>query len=126
LPNFKRSFINLFSFKTKSHFVFTFGLKQNANSKEVFKLNKPIQKWRIANLEAVVWENKRKVNNAEVSFKTVSITRSFRKKDENIWRSEVINNLRRNDIPKLIALLQKVQEYLYFESSKEEEEVEEE
>jgi len=92
----------------------------------VFKLNKPIQKWRIANLEAVVWENKRKVNNAEVSFKTVSITRSFRKKDENIWRSEVINNLRRNDIPKLIALLQKVQEYLYFESSKEEEEVEEE
>ena len=92
----------------------------------MFKLNKPIQKWRIANLEAVIWENKRKVNNAEVSFKTVSITRGFRKKDENIWRNEVINNLRRNDIPKLIALLQKAQEYLYFESSKEEEEVEEE
>jgi len=89
--------------------------------------DRPIQKWRINNIEAALWENKKAMNGAEVTYWTVSLSRSFKKKDEGIWRSEVINNLRRNDISKMLAIMQKVQDYLYFELAKvEKEEVEDE
>ncbi len=80
--------------------------------------DRPIEKWRIGNIEAALWENKKDMNGAEVTFWTVSLSRSFKKRDEGIWRSDVINNLRRNDIPKMLVILQKVQDYLYFEAGK--------
>jgi len=80
--------------------------------------DRPIQKWRIGNIDAALWENKKEMNGAEVTYWTVSLGRSYKKKDEGIWRNEVINNLRRNDIPKMIAILQRVQDHLYFELSK--------
>ncbi len=80
--------------------------------------DRPIEKWRIGNIEAALWENRKDMNGAEVTFWTVSLSRSFKKRDEGIWRSDVINNLRRNDIPKLLVILQKVQDYLYFEAGK--------
>jgi len=84
--------------------------------------NLPVKKFRIGNIDSAIWENKKKMNGNEIVYRTVSISRSFRKKDEDIWRSEVINNIRRNDISKMMAILRKVEDYLYFEAGKEEKE----
>lgn len=89
-------------------------------------MNRPIQKWRIGNIECAVWDNKKQFNGTEVSYKTMTLSRSYKKKDEETWRSEVINNLRRNDIPKVIAIMQKAQDYLFFDEGKHEEESEDE
>ena len=89
-------------------------------------MTQPIKKWRISNMEICVWENKKKFKDGEVSFKTATLSRSYKKQDEDMWRSEVINNIRRNDIPKIQILLNKVQDYLYFESVENKEEEEEE
>ncbi len=78
--------------------------------------NQPIKKFRISTWEGVVWDNKKEMNGTEIQFKTVTVSRSYKKKDENIWRSEVINNIRLNDIPKMQSILGKLQDYLYFEA----------
>ena len=88
--------------------------------------NRPIKKWRSGNLEVAIWLNERISGDQKVEFKTASLTRSWKKKDENKWRSDVMN-LRRTDIPKVILLLQKAQEDLYLtEDGKEDREEEEE
>lgn len=90
--------------------------------------NRPIKKWRSGAIEGCIWSNKREVNGNEVEFKTVSISRSYKKKDEDIWRSDLLN-LRRMDIPKVMIILQKVQEELLLSEPRHEiseEEVEEE
>ena len=84
--------------------------------------NQPTKKFRISTWEGVVWDNKKVINDVEVDYKTVSISRSYRKKDENIWRSEVINNIRLNDLSKLRAILDKLQDYLYFEAREQDKE----
>jgi len=89
-------------------------------------MNRPIQKWRVSNIECAVWENKKIFNGGEVSYKTVTLSRSYKKKDEDTWRNEVINNLRRNDIAKLKAILNKVEDYLFFDDKEHKEEQEEE
>ncbi|MEK6904731.1 MAG: hypothetical protein AABW87_04020 [Nanoarchaeota archaeon] len=78
--------------------------------------NQPIKKFRISNWEGVVWDNKKTMNGVEMQYKTATISRSYKKKDEDIWRSEVINNIRLNDIPKMQAILNKLQDFLYFEA----------
>ncbi|MFA5176138.1 MAG: hypothetical protein WC413_02670 [Candidatus Nanoarchaeia archaeon] len=83
--------------------------------------NAPEKKWRVSNMEVVVWDNKKEKDGAEYGYKTVSLVKSFKKKDEDVWRSDTINNLRRTDIPKMIALLNKAQDYLFFEANKEHE-----
>ena len=83
--------------------------------------NQPIKKFRISNWEGVVWDNKKEMNGVEIQFKTATINRSYKKKDEGIWRSEVINNIRLNDIGKLKAILVKLEDYLYFEAREEKE-----
>ena len=88
--------------------------------------NQPIKKYRISNWEGVVWDNKRAMNGVEIQYKTATISRSYKKKDEDIWRNEVINNIRLNDIPKLQAILAKLQDFLYFEAREQEKEKEEE
>lgn len=77
--------------------------------------NQPIKKWRVSNMEVCIWDNKKQIENGEVNYKTVTISRSYKKKNEDIWRSEVINNVRRSDIPKLMTMLDKAQDFLYFE-----------
>ena len=52
--------------------------------------NLPIKKFRPGNIEAAVWLNKRDVDGNSVEFKTVSLSRSYKKKDENLWRSDQI------------------------------------
>ncbi|MEK6840055.1 MAG: hypothetical protein AABX72_03870 [Nanoarchaeota archaeon] len=73
--------------------------------------NMPIHKFRAGNIEAAVWSNKKDVGGAIMEFKTVSLSRSYLKKGEDMWRSDVIN-LRRNDLQKVILVMQKAQEQL--------------
>ena len=93
--------------------------KQEKNGSSV--KNRPVMKWRAGNFEMAVWENKKDFNGGEVSFKTMTMTKMFKKKDEEIWRYEFINNIRRNDLGKIEALLRKAQDYLYFEGSEKDE-----
>lgn len=74
--------------------------------------NRPIKKFRASNIEGAIWLNTRETNEGEVGFKTASISRNFKKRDEDIWRSEIIN-LRRGDIPKLLVVLHKIQDELF-------------
>lgn len=78
------------------------------------KVNRPIKKWRSSNFELALWSNEREINGNLVEFKTMSLSRSFKKKDEEIWRNEVIN-LRRMDIPRVLALLSEASKELYLE-----------
>jgi hypothetical protein len=73
--------------------------------------NKPIKKFKSGSIEAALWSNEREFNDSVVEFKTVSLTRSYKKKGEDLWRSESLN-LRRNDLVKAILVLQKAQEEL--------------
>lgn len=77
----------------------------------------PIKKFKAGALEVAIWSNKRDVNGAEVDFKTVSLSRSYLKRGEDVWRSDVIHNLRRNDLQKAILVLQKAQEELLLSSA---------
>lgn len=78
-------------------------------------INRPVQKYRIGNIEASIWHNSKELDGNEVGYKTITLSRSFKKKDEDLWRSEVINNLRRQDLQKLRLILGKVEHYLFFE-----------
>ncbi len=82
--------------------------------------NKPIKDFSCGNIRTAIFFNEREVNGNLVGFKTVSLSRNFKKKDEDIWRSEVIH-LRRNDLQKVILILQKAQEELLLDSKEEEE-----
>lgn len=73
---------------------------------------KPIKKYRSGSFELAFWENERAINDSLVSFQTMSLSKSYKKKGEDIWRSEVIH-IRRMDLPKILVLLQKGMEDLY-------------
>ena len=81
-------------------------------------VNRPIKKFRAANIEGAVWLNSKETDNGVIDFKTISISRSFRKGGEDIWRNEVIN-LRKNDLMKLQVVLNKLQEELFLSESDE-------
>ena len=83
--------------------------------------NMPIHKFKAGNIEAAVWSNKKEINGATVEFKTVSLSRSYIKKGEDMWRNDVINSLRRNDLQKVIMVMQKAQEALLLTDRDEEE-----
>ncbi|MBI2507943.1 hypothetical protein HYV89_03240 [Candidatus Woesearchaeota archaeon] len=74
----------------------------------------PIKKFRSGNITCSVWSNKREVERdgvkMEVEFKTVSLRKSWEKDGK--WYDHTITNIRKNDIAKMILLLQKAQEEL--------------
>jgi len=76
-------------------------------------MNKPIKKYKSGSFEGAVWSNKRKVEETEVEFKTISLRKAW-KDDKNLWRDSTIN-LRRNDIPRVMLILQKIHEELLLE-----------
>lgn len=84
--------------------------------------NRPFKEWKAGNLKVALWKNKKDMEDgSEIEFKTVSLTRSYRKTGEDIWRHDVIN-LRRNDLQKAILVLQKAQEdLLLFDAGKDDE-----
>lgn len=80
-------------------------------------MGQPIKKWRSGNISGAIWFNEREVNGEKRGFKTATLKRSW-KQEGDVWRDEKIN-IRRQDIPKLLIILNKIQEELYL--SKEEE-----
>lgn len=82
---------------------------------------RPIKKWKAGAIEAAIFENEKEVNGNLVGFKTVSLSRSYKKKGEDTWRNEVIY-MRRADLQKAVIVLQKAQEELLLNQEKEEEE----
>ncbi|MBS3108073.1 hypothetical protein J4468_04120 [Candidatus Woesearchaeota archaeon] len=81
--------------------------------------NKPVKKFKSGSIEGCIWENKKAINGSEVIFKTASLTRRWKKNNEDIWHSDVIN-IRKSDIPKLQAVLNKLHEELYLNSDEDE------
>ena len=80
-------------------------------------MNKPIKKFKSGSIEASVWNNQRDTQNGKVEFKTISLRRSW--KDGDQWRDQTIN-LRKNDIVKMMLVLQKAQEELFLTDNEEE------
>ena len=83
----------------------------------------PIKKFRSGNITCSIWSNKRDVERdgmkMEVEFKTVSLRKSWEKDGK--WFDHTITNIRKNDIAKMILLLQKAQEELLLSKDAEEE-----
>ncbi|RME54803.1 hypothetical protein D6777_02610 [Candidatus Woesearchaeota archaeon] len=75
-------------------------------------MNKPIKKYKSGNFSGVIWMNEREVDGAKVGFKTLTLTRSWKDKEQAIWRNEHLN-FRRSDIPKIMAIMNKLQEDLF-------------
>jgi len=84
-------------------------------------VNRPIKKFKSGSIEAAIWSNEREFNGSIVEFKTISLSRSYKKKGEDVWRNEQLN-LRRNDIQKCILVLEKAQEELLLNQELHEEE----
>ncbi len=85
---------------------------------------RPYKEWKAGNMKVAMWKNKKNMEDgSEIEFKTVSLTRSYRKPGEDLWRHDVIN-LRRNDLQKAILVLEKAQEDMLLsnESAKDENE----
>ena len=78
--------------------------------------NQPLRKWRSGNISGAVWLNEKDVNGTKVNFKTASLRRSW-KKEGDIWRDEVLN-FRRQDLPKLLSIINEMQRELYLGESK--------
>lgn len=73
-------------------------------------MTQPIKKYKAGNIQGAIWFNEREVGEGVVGFKTVSLTRSWKDKKD-VWRNEVLN-LRKQDLPKIRVILQKIQEEL--------------
>ena len=81
--------------------------------------NRPIKKFRSGNIEAAIWLNEREVDGNIVGFKTVSLRRSWRDRDQSIWRDETLN-LRKGDLAKVLVVIQKAQEEILLNQNEKE------
>lgn len=75
-------------------------------------MNRPIKKYKSGNFSGAVWLNERQIDGATVGFKTLTLTRSWKDKDQNLWKNENLN-FRKSDIPKIMALMHKIQEDIF-------------
>ncbi|MFA4886823.1 MAG: hypothetical protein WC595_01290 [Candidatus Nanoarchaeia archaeon] len=80
--------------------------------------NRPIKQYRAGNIQGAIWLNEREVKDVIVGFKTVSIRRSWKDKDKDLWREETLN-LRKQDLPKLAVIISKLQEDLLLNDEEE-------
>ncbi len=84
------------------------------------EVNKPIKKFRSGNIESSIWLNEKQDKEGnKINFKTVSLRKSWNQ--EGKWHDSTIN-LRRNDLQKIILVLNKAQEELLLSEEKEGEE----
>ncbi len=82
---------------------------------------KPIKSWRSGNISGAVWQNEKEIKEGtNVIFKTASIKRAW-KKEGDVWRDEVLN-FRRQDLPKIITILNEIQKELFLVESEAENE----
>lgn len=79
--------------------------------------NMPEKKFSTGAITATVWKNKTKTKEGdETEFRKVTFDRRYKDKDGE-WQST--NNLRLNDLPKAVIVLQKAYEYILFRASNE-------
>ncbi|MEK6903360.1 MAG: hypothetical protein AABW64_01800 [Nanoarchaeota archaeon] len=82
--------------------------------------NLPIKKYRAGAIEGVIWLNKkRRDDGSEIEFKTATLRRSWKDREQNIWREEKIN-LRRTDLPKIAVIVHQLQTEMYLSSNNQE------
>lgn len=86
-------------------------MEQNVNEIKMseFGKNLPEKKFVAGAVSATIWRNEQVKNNEEISFNTISLQRRYTDKEGN-WKTS--NNLRVNDVPKAILVLQKAYEYI--------------
>ncbi len=75
---------------------------------------KPIAKFKSGTIECAIWKNEKEKDGAVLEYKTVSLRKSWRQNDQ--WHDSVIQ-LRRNDLQKVILILQKTQEALLLDGA---------
>lgn len=71
--------------------------------------NKPIKKYKSGSIQGAVWLNERTIDGNVVGFKTATLKRSWKDKETNQWREETMN-LRKGDLPKMMVILNRIQE----------------
>ena len=74
--------------------------------------NVPIKKFVSGNIQGAVWLNSKVVDGIKTEYKTISLSRNYKKKEDDVWRNEVLN-LRRGDLPKIMTILHKLNEEMY-------------
>jgi len=75
---------------------------------------KPIAKFKCGTIECAIWKNEKERDGAVLEYKTVSLRKSWRQDDQ--WHDATIS-LRRNDLQKMILVLQKAQESLLLDGA---------
>ena len=74
--------------------------------------NQPIKEWRSGAFKINVWNNEKVIDNKPIAFKTLSLQRSYKKKEESTWHNETIN-LRKMDLIRVQTLLNEVAKEMY-------------
>ena len=80
--------------------------------------NQPIEKFRCGTIECAIWNNEKQRDGDVLEFKTVSLRKSWKKDDQ--WHDSTIQ-LRRNDLQKVVLVLQKAQESLLLDGGDDDE-----
>ena len=88
--------------------------------KDVMGKNLPEKKYRAGAVAATIWANEVIRDGKQVTYRTVSLERSYKDKDDE-WKST--NSLRVTDIPKAVLVLQKAFEYIALSNNSTEEDI---
>jgi DNA-binding SARP family transcriptional activator len=72
-------------------------------------MTSPIKKFNAGAIQVAIWENSAESNGENSLYKTVSIQKRYKDK-QNQWKSS--SSLKPNDVPKAVLALQKAYEYL--------------
>jgi len=71
--------------------------------------NQPYQKFVAGGVSATIWSNKAEKEGKEIEYKTISIERSYKDKEDN-WRKT--SSMRLSDLPKVELVSRKAFEFL--------------
>jgi hypothetical protein len=86
---------------------------------EVMGKNLPEKKFRSGAVAATIWSNSSVKDGKAVSYRTISLQRSYKDKNDE-WQST--ESLRASDLPRAILVLQKAYEYIALYSDEHEDE----
>jgi hypothetical protein len=89
--------------------------------------NKPKIKFQAGNIQTAVWDNSGKGKDGKpFTYQTISLQRSYtiQENGKDVWKQESIN-LRRNDIIKILVVLEEANKYLLLGTKEDKEEPEE-
>lgn len=79
--------------------------------------NNPLKKYKVKLTEATVWKNKVQKDNEEIEFLSLNLSKSYKKNEE--WKTDSIN-LNMKEIPQIISMLNKIQDWYFLESKESE------